>query len=783
MSTSLIRLFSAAAVLLAAAPGVLSAATINRVIPESTVAGAPVSVEQVDACMVCKPGGAFDAAVLSEDIKRLFQSGLYADVQQEVKMLPGDKVDILLKLTPQATVRDVTFAGNEIFENKKLSADLLQTKGAVLDNGKVAKDVSAIRKLYEDKGYYGTTVTSEIAPVKDGKGEVTVLYRIQEEKRYKIDDIVFIGNAGVSADELKKKIQTKFSVWSLVFPTNYLDADKLQLDKDAITELYTNRGYFDFKFVGAPARKYSANGKWVTVEVTVAEGARYNVTTIDMTGNRRFSKDELLTPPEKKRNLDSFPVLKPGEPFSGETERAMIERIRAKYDSLGYIDLKIYPRHAYDSAAHTVAVTFELLEGVPSKIRDIQIGGNEITKSKVIRRELAIQSEDLADGGKIRASKSRLMGLNYFETVDIIPLATEKEDEKDLQVAVKEKKTGNLMLGAGFSTEDSLVGMMELSQSNFDWLNWPTFTGGGQRMKLRVQAGTERQDYVLSFTEPWLFDRPLRLDWDLYGRERDQEYYTEKRYGTQALLTRPLVSNPAEGSEWQYWRHSAGIRYDYITLDDFDKHTEKFLSDQEGSYNVGTLIYRISRDTRDRTINPTEGSHVQLTTELSPEALGTYSNVYRLDLQGSKYYPVKKCVLKLEAEAGVVDSLSGDDPALFDRWFAGGAGSIRGFKRREVGPTDRYENAAGGDSLLRGTVEFIYPIVDMVRGSVFTDFGNVWSDAYAIDPADINVSVGVGLQLDLPIGPIRLDYGIPVITREDHLSHSGRFHFGINYFF
>jgi outer membrane protein insertion porin family len=466
-----------------------------------------------------------------------------------------------------------------------------------------------------------------------------------------------------------------------------------------------------------------------------------------------------------------------------------MELIRAHYDPLGYIDLRVVPRHKIDSATRTVAITFELSEGVPCTIRNVEISGNETTQDRVIRRELyyppLIPKDDLADGGKIRAIKPRLMNLDYFETVDVTPVATEREGEKDLDIRVAEKKTGMFQIGAGVSSEESVFGMLTVTQTNFDWRNRQNgFKGGGQRLLLQMRIGPQMSDIGVNFTEPWFRDRPLRMDLDLHRRERDQRYFTQTMTGAGVTFTRPLVTDAPEESEWRNWKQSYGYRYDYAQLGKFDSSTDAFLKDEKGGYSVSAVHYSIKRDTRDSFKLPTRGSLLQMTAEYAPSFLGSYSDIYRLDLQGTKYIPMRRWVLKLDAEVGAVDNLSGQSPALFDRWFAGGAGSIRGFQRRDVGPVDSHDNAAGGGSLMRGTVEAIYPIFDTFRASVWSDFGNVWSDAYGWNPGDLNASVGVGLQFELPGGiPVRLDYGFPVMTREPHLGKSGRFHFNVGYMF
>ncbi len=618
-----------------------------------------------------------------------------------------------------------------------------------------------------------------------------MVYVVREAPRYKIDDIVFIGNSTAFPSKvLKKQIKSTFTFWSYFFNAGYVSDEQLRADSDTLTDFYTARGYLDFK-VAKVEKTVSKNGNWVVLRMTLEEGQPYKVVAADgaadtvlaVAGNTKFTKEQLLAAPNKY--WKTVPGFKAGAPFNSDTERRVAELIKAHYDPLGYIDLRVTPRHKVDSAAHTVAITFDLAEGVPSTIRDIDISGNEITKDYVMRRELPILPEDKADGSKIKAAKSRLMGLDYFESVDVTPIATEREEIKDLDIRVVEKKTGSLQLGAGISSEESVMGMATLTQSNFDWRNWDNgFKGGGQRLMLQARVGTQVTDFNVNFTEPWFMDRPLRMDLNLHRTERDQDYFTQTSTGAGVTFERPLMLNAPEESEWRWWKHAWGYRYDYVQLNQFDTGVEPFLLNEAGNYNVSAVNYRIKRDTRDNFKVPTEGSLLQLMSEYEAKPLGSYADVYRLDAQYTKYVPLRKWVMKLDAEFGVVDSLDGKSPALFDRWFAGGTGSIRGFERRTVGPADVFDNPAGGGSLMRGTVEFIHPIyTDMVRGSLWSDFGNVWADPYAWHPEDVNVTVGVGLQLDLPIGPVRLDYGFPVVTREDHLGKGGRFHFNIGYMF
>lgn len=762
-----IHVLAACLVLLTSAIG-LRASTIDKIALQSKFPDYKISEEMAYSCIVSKAGAEFDRKTLAEDIRRLAASGFYEDVEA-LQSLTGDKVTITFVLTPCPRIRSVAIEGNNLVKTKKLEDKLTIKSGGLLAKRKVQDDTNAVRKVYQDKGYYQTQVTSVIQPIPDTH-DVNLIFRVTEEARYKVDAVRFAGNTMFTQKELRKKIQTSRSFWSLFFNTGYLDEEKLKQDEDAIYDTYTSKGCLDFR-IEKIDRELDAKKNWVTLVIHVVEGQPYQVSAVDVAGNEKFPKADLM----------ALTQLQIGKTFDSEVERKDGDKIKAKYELLGYLDLRLYPRHKQNNENHTVAVTYDLQEGGPSTVHDIAITGNEVTQDRVIRRELTIMPGDLGNAGLIRESRARLMGLGYFEKVDITHTATEKEDEKDLVVDVKEKMTGSLSLGAGFSSEEDIVGTFSVTQANFDLFNsnWP-FSGGGQKLALRLQAGTQSSDYALSFTEPWLFDRRLRLDFDLYHRERDQDYYTQTTTGTRFMLTKEIK---------KYWRHGVGYRYDMVDISGMDHDAGvdpdgNPLKDQEGNYNVSALIYRIQRDSTDSPRYPNQGSRTVLETEYEAEPLGSYSNVYRADLTSAKYYPVfQKSVFKLEGELGTVDSFTGQEPAIFDRYFAGGMNSIRGFKRRDVGPVDEHDNATGGRSLMRGTAELMYPIYEMIRGSVFSDFGNVWWKAADWDPTDLNASVGVGVLLDLPIGPIRLDYGIPVITQEPHLGSNGRFHFNVQYSF
>ena len=352
---------------------------------------------------------------------------------------------------------------------------------------------------------------------------------IREEPRYKLQRVEFEGNTAFTGDELRAAIVTKREWWRYIFRFgNYFNEQQLILDRDKLKEVYGTKGYMDFTITDIE-KTYDAREKWVTLTFKMIEGQQYTISDITVTGAKLFTPEYLLG------KIKSAP----GAIHDSSLESFDTNVLKAEYERLGYLDLRLYPVHQKDIANRKVAIEFRVQEGTPSHIRNIEITGNDLTREKVILRELAIHSSDLGDAGKIRISKSRLENLGYFETVDILPVATEVPGLKDLRIDLKEKPTGQVSLGAGYSSEDSVIGFVEFTESNFDLsrlFNWPP-KGAGQRFRTRVQLGSEVSNFTISHVEPWLFDRRLELGTDLFLRNRFEDEYDQRNIGGGMMLS------------------------------------------------------------------------------------------------------------------------------------------------------------------------------------------------------------------------------------------------------
>jgi outer membrane protein insertion porin family len=448
-------------------------------------------------------------------------------------------------------------------------------------------------------------------------------------------------------------------------------------------------------------------------------------------------------------------------------------------------------------------LNFLVEEGGQSYVGRVNISGNVRTKDKVIRRELALAPGDLFSTVRMDASKQILNNLNYFNKVELYPSETGVASERDLNVVLDEKRTGQLNFGAGFSSIDSILGFVELSQSNFDITNWPNFTGGGQKFRSRIQYGALRKDVVFSLTEPYFLDRKLSLSGDAFYRNASflSNYYSETRAGFDLGMRKPLTN-------FSFMRF--GYRVEKVSLGNVDINAPFDATDlvDAGALMKSQLTAGFTYDSRDSLFLSRKGQRLEFSSFLSGGPLGGDIQIGGASLEASKYFSLAwDTILTLNAEAGVVDAWGSGttgahgkalDVPLYDRLFLGGVNNLRGFRYRFVGGNGRVRTKPGetnsrggtppvgepigGRSLGRFTIEYTAPVIDKVRAAMFYDAGFVNEDAFDFTTSGYNSDVGLGLRLELPIGPVRVDYAIPTKT-EPGASSSGRFNFNMGYQF
>ena len=396
----------------------------------------------------------------------------------------------------------------------------------------------------------------------------------------------------------------------------------------------------------------------------------------------------------------------------------------------------------------------------------------------MIRRELAIQPGDPVDRNRIEATQARLMGMGYFNDVKTLVTNAESINEKDINIQVEEKDMFNLRIGAGFSDVNSLMGMAEISNNNFDLLdplNW--FTGGGQRLRIQGIVGIERMGFNVDFSEPWLFDMPLKFDVNGYMNQSEYDDWDEYRVGVRTSLTRRIFDD--------FTSISVGYKFENVDVKHITSYASREITKYKGDNLVSQFSIMLDRDTRDSLMMPTSGYNINLLGAFAPDLIGSTNGFYRAELKGSIYYPLfdKAIILMAGARLGVVGGFDGDDAPIFERYFLGGGDSIRGFEFREISPTDKNGVRKGGQTMLLVTSEISHPIWDFIRGAVFVDIGNTWADSWEF--GKVNIGVGYGLRIVLPYlnAPIKLDLAYPVLNEQKGYKSKLRFHFNMGFTF
>jgi len=416
-------------------------------------------------------------------------------------------------------------------------------------------------------------------------------------------------------------------------------------------------------------------------------------------------------------------------------------------------------------------------------VEKIKIRGNVKTKDVVIRRELRIKPGERFDGDKLRRSKERLQNLGYFEEVSYDTEDTASQATKDLVVDVKETKTGAFSFGGGYSSIDQFVGFVEVEQKNFDWKNWPYFTGAGQDLKLRASAGSLSNGLELSFTEPWVFDYPVSFGFDLYRRTHKRE--SDVGYGYDESVTGGDIRLGKEISE--YWKTGLTYRYDTIKITNISTDASSDLLDEEGTNSISSIDYGLTYDSRDNVFIPTKGDVLSNSVMLAGGPLGGDRDFWKYTGRIEHYIPLfKESVLQMTARVGLADTYSDTVKIpIYERFFAGGAYSVRGYRERKVGPIDLSSgDPLGGNSMVIGNLEYTYPLISFLRLAVFYDVGNVWLKTNDIGSSGYKSGTGLGFRLKTPIGPVMLDYGIPLNKESGETEKGkGRFHFSMSHGF
>ena len=705
-----------------------------------------------------RPGDRLEQQTVDEDIKRLYGTGFFTDVSADIRPYQdGKMVRFLVQERPM--VSSIVITGYRHFRESKLREELKTKEQELLDRRELKQDVERLKQLYRTKGFYLAEVNYEVK-VDEPTNKATLFFTISEGGKLRVRRILFEGNEQVSSRRLRKTMASK-QAWGFITP-GYYRPEVLEEDQERIKAVYRAEGYSDVE--AAAESNFDAKKRWMTIRVKVKEGPRYMVGGISFRGVSQIPADQLQ---------ETLKMVS-GEPFSQDRMYEDVGKVQSAYFAKGYMAASVEPSTVLNPETRKVDLAYTVTEGSIAYVGRIIVKGNIKTRDTVIRRELRLNPGERYDGEKLKRSKERLYNLGYFEEVTLETVPSDQPDQRDLVVNVKESKTGEFSFGGGFSSVDSFIGFAEIVQRNFDLFNWPTFVGGGQELKFEVMVGTRRRNLMLSFTEPWIFNRPYLFGFDLFHtvRTRGEGYSFElRRLGGDLRLGR---------SFGDYDRVDMLYRLENVRVSDILDNASSDLKDELGENTISAVRLSYTRDTRDNVFNPKHGYVLQNGVELAGTVLGGDKDFWKWTGSGGVFFQpfIEDQVLEFHATFGLADELADSTSVpIFERFFAGGSDTIRGYKERRVGPKDpSNRDPIGGDAMAIFNVEYTMPVVEFLKTAVFFDSGNVWRSISDFGEDGLRNGVGAGVRIKTPFGPVKLDYGWP-LNPESGERKSGRLHF------
>ncbi|MCP4649346.1 MAG: outer membrane protein assembly factor BamA [PVC group bacterium] len=715
----------------------------NKVVSEHTI------VSQLKT----KEGLALSTSTLSDDIKRLYTTGLFKDVSADVEDMEKG-VKVIFRVEEKATLKEIVFEGNRRLRTKKLLAKMQTKLDEVFDQFKLREDIEELKKFYAEKGYSLADITYKIEEIEQS---VTVKITVIEGARVRVRKILFKGNSILKKGRLLKVVKTKRKGW---FNSGFYKEKVLSEDTERLISFYRLEGFIDVNVNTLIDYNDKKSAMYITFEIK--EGKQYKVGQISLGGYTIAEKDEL------KESLS----MTEDAIYNELKLRDDISALQSFYFDKGYIASEVKVDTVLNAGEGSVDLSYGIDEGHVAYVDKVNVSGNTRTKDVVIRREMRLFPGDKYNGDKLKRSRQRLHNLGYFEevTFDTAEKPTTLPDKHDLDIFVKESKTGEFSFGAGYSSVDQFIGFVDLTQRNFDLFNLSSFTGGGQRLRMRMEFGSDRKDYELGFVEPWFLGYPLTMGFNIYNRTRDWEKYDERRIGGNLFL----------GKEFgEYWNGKVSYRYEGVRISNILEDASADIKLEKGKNYISSVTSEVMHDTRDNVFNPTTGIYSMLSCEVGGGVLEGDKDFVKYYTKNCRYFPAtEKAVLEFKGRAGYVESYSNTAVVpIYERFYVGGANTIRGYKERRVGPEGEFGDPIGGRIMFVFNAEYTYNLAKNLKWAFFYDNGNVWRrpSEFKWDTLKLKSSIGTGMRVKTPLGPIRLDYGYALNPKEG--DSRGRFHF------
>lgn len=732
--------------------------------------GKTVTEERLKNLLATRPGVKYSPDLVDKDLERLLNSGLVGGNTTVAVEPAGDGVNVVFEMSAQNLLGGVGFRGNSSFDNSDLAEECGLKGGEALSDKALSAALAKLRTYYQDSRYPDVQI-SYFYQKTERPGFVDVVFDIKEGKKSNIINIEFVGNQHIASKDLRQVMKTKEKGWlTWITKSGRIDREQVEDDLAELITYYRNKGY-----LRAQRNKveYFDSGKGdeqkLTMKITISEGNKYQVNKVAFGPTTVFTAKELVP------GLSMYD----GDTYSAQKVADDVTMIRRYYGSRGYADVAVRPdiqevgvdpKTGYGK----INIVYYVTEGRPYRVGNIRLTGNNRTKDYVIRQELPLQSNDPMNSVDLDAAQKRLENLNYFDLVDVAQVGSNREGYRDINIEVAEKRTGSLNIGVAFSSIESVYLFAGITQSNFDMYDWSSFVGGGQRFAINTRIGFETQDASISWVDPWFLHRKLAFGTEIFYSNSTyfSDYYDQQNYGFAVSLRKPI-------GELDYVKVEYRLEQYQI---DANGDAPLFFLLQDGDYVRSHVEFSYTIDTRDAQIFPRKGGKFEVLAGYS--GIGGDVNTYNFGINGSHYWNLRgDTIFSINAGLATVDSYGGHEVPIFERLYLGGPYNMRGFRFRDVAPNNPLysgDETMGGRSSFFCQFEYSIPVIEEVRVAVFYDIGFVNNDAFDFGTSKIVSDFGIGLRLNLPIGPLAVDYAIPM-EKNNAIDRGGQFQFYLNY--
>ncbi len=734
-----------------------------------------------------KEGGVFNRDTLQKDIQRLYASGFFSDIQFTEELVEGG-LKLSLIVEESQIIQAFELEGNKEFDDTDLLKEFRLRVGDLFSRYLLSVDMESIKKKYKEKGYNFVDVSEVVKPVPGG---VQIQLAIREGPRVTVELIDTTGNVSFEDHELIDVMKTQENAWYASHP---FQEENLQDDVERVKAFYRSEGFLDAQAAVEDVR-YNVDKTEVTVVIHVDEGIRYQIKEVRLEGNTLFTTDQCVGTMQ----------MKPGDFFVGRKVDGDQRSVKELYGEQGYVDTTIDVKPQLTEEPGQLKLVYKVTEGGQYYLGRMDFVGNTKTMDKVARRNMPLFPGEIFNLKKMRRGIERLQNSQYFEEVLYRIEDSDDPKLKNLVVELKEGSTGSIRFGGGYSSNFGFLGLVELQQRNFDITDLPhsltdvidgtAFAGAGQTLKITVQPGQNRSRYAIDFKEPYFLDWPVGLGVGFFHYQTSRSKYNEERTGGYTGLDYRFAD---ENSPLYGVVIGMNLRAESIKVTDVSDFAPPQVIAVAGESLLQTIGPSIQYDTKDSPIFPTSGYKLYLGLENAGLIGGDYQynklvfdadylmTVYTTDTQG-------KHVLAFRTTLGWAQPWGDDDETpIFERFYAGGSGTIRGLSFRTVSPKEG-GYAVGGDALATFGAEYTFPIyrtelqdrkTDIIRGALFIDTGDVEKEWGLLGWETWRVTAGFGLRFTIPqLGqvPIALDFGFPLKKEED--DDEQVFHLNLGYYY